>query len=111
VKPPARAVVGQLIWSADGGVWGLWRVRPFPHAYTAGSDITQLLEVMDRGECPCGDTESVPRGRLAEINEEIAGLARLRDELARLLDAHPATSCPGSDPDTWWCRNDFTGRR
>jgi AAA-like domain len=38
VKPPARAVVGQLIWSADGGVWTLWRVRPFPHAYTATSD-------------------------------------------------------------------------
>jgi hypothetical protein len=31
-------VVGQLIWSADGGVWALWRVRPFPHAYTATSD-------------------------------------------------------------------------
>jgi AAA-like domain len=38
VKPPARAVVGQLIWSADGGVWALWRVRPFPHAYTATTD-------------------------------------------------------------------------
>jgi hypothetical protein len=30
--------VGQLIWSADGGVWAVWRVRPFPHAYTATSD-------------------------------------------------------------------------
>jgi hypothetical protein len=38
VKPPARAVVGNLIWSTDGGVWGLWRVSPFPHAHTAAAD-------------------------------------------------------------------------
>jgi hypothetical protein len=38
VKPPARAVAGHMVWSADGGVWALWRVRPFPHAHTATSD-------------------------------------------------------------------------
>jgi AAA-like domain len=38
VKPPARAVVGQLIWSTDGGVWALWRVRPFAHAHTNVAD-------------------------------------------------------------------------
>jgi hypothetical protein len=35
VKPPARAIVGHLIWSADGGVWALWRVAPFAHAHTS----------------------------------------------------------------------------
>jgi hypothetical protein len=38
VKPPARAVVGNLIWSTDGGVWALWGVDPFPHAHTAAAD-------------------------------------------------------------------------
>jgi hypothetical protein len=38
VKPPARAIVGHLIWSTDGGVWGLWSVKPFPHAHTAAVD-------------------------------------------------------------------------
>jgi AAA-like domain len=38
VRPPARAVVGHLIWSADGGVWALWSVKPFPHAHTAVAD-------------------------------------------------------------------------
>lgn len=33
MKPPARAIVGNLIWSTDGGVWALWRVKPFDHAY------------------------------------------------------------------------------
>ena len=38
MKPPARAVAGQLIWSSDGGVWALWRVRPFAHAHTSVAD-------------------------------------------------------------------------
>jgi hypothetical protein len=33
MKPPARAIVGNLIWSTDGGVWALWRIKPFDHAY------------------------------------------------------------------------------
>ena len=35
VKPPARAIVGNLVWSNDGGVWAVWQVTPFPHAHTA----------------------------------------------------------------------------
>jgi hypothetical protein len=66
---------------------------------------------MDRGQCLCGHTEALLRSRLTEIDDEIAGLTRLRDELARVLDTHPATTCPGTDPDSWWCRNDFTERR
>lgn len=38
MKPPARAVIGDLVWSTDGGVWAVWQVRPFPHAHTAASD-------------------------------------------------------------------------
>ena len=38
MKPPARAIVGNLVWSVDGGVWGVWQVSPFPHAHTAPAD-------------------------------------------------------------------------
>jgi len=38
VKPPARAIVGHLVWSTDGGVWALWSVKPYPHAHTAAPD-------------------------------------------------------------------------
>ncbi|HKH04213.1 MAG TPA: ATP-binding protein [Acidimicrobiales bacterium] len=38
MKPPARALVGNLIWSTDGGVWALWRVAPFAHAHTSAAD-------------------------------------------------------------------------
>src|SRR5690606_27231829 len=38
VKPPARAIVGNLVWSTDGGVWAVWRVFPFPLAHTSVAD-------------------------------------------------------------------------
>jgi AAA-like domain len=38
VRPPARAILDNLVWSTDGGVWALWRVSPFPHAHTALGD-------------------------------------------------------------------------
>jgi hypothetical protein len=38
VKPPASAILGNLVWSTDRGVWAVWRVEPFPHAHTALAD-------------------------------------------------------------------------
>ena len=38
MKPPARAIAGHLVWSADGGTWAVWRVEPFPHAHTSTAD-------------------------------------------------------------------------
>ena len=107
---PPRSPSGYRLYAPDLDE-RLRFIRGAKHLGLRLQDIAQLLEVMGRGQCPCGHTEALLRGRLTEIDEEIAGLARLRDELARLLDTHPATTCPGTEPDTWWCRNDFTGRR
>jgi hypothetical protein len=38
MKPPARAVVGNLVWSTDGGTWAVWRVDPFPYGSTGVAD-------------------------------------------------------------------------
>lgn len=37
MKPPARAVVDNLIWSNDGGVWATWRVDPLPHGHSSAA--------------------------------------------------------------------------
>jgi DNA-binding transcriptional MerR regulator len=74
-------------------------------------DIAELLEVMDRGQCPCGHTDGLLRRRLAEINDEIIELATVRDELTRLLDTHPPSACADGAAETWWCRDEFAGRR
>jgi DNA-binding transcriptional MerR regulator len=86
-------------------------IRGAKHLGLRLADIARLVDVMDRGHCPCGHTEALLRRRLAAIDDEIAELTRLRDELERLLDAHPATACPDDDPGTWWRRSDFAGRR
>jgi DNA-binding transcriptional MerR regulator len=74
-------------------------------------DIAELLEVMDRGQCPCGHTDGLLRRRLAEINEEIAELAGVRDELTRILDSHPPAACADGTAETWWCRDELAERR
>ncbi len=38
MKGPARAIAGQLVWSADGGAWAVWQVEPFPHAHRSRAD-------------------------------------------------------------------------
>jgi DNA-binding transcriptional MerR regulator len=66
-------------------------------------EVRDLLEVMDRGQCPCGHTEQLIGQHLAEIDTEIHRLRTLKTELKGLLDR--AQSCP---PDTWWCATEFT---
>jgi DNA-binding transcriptional MerR regulator len=70
-------------------------------------DIAELLEAADRGQCPCGHTEVLLRGRLAEIDAELGRLAALRTQLARLLDAHPQAACRDPDVGGWWCVAEF----
>ena len=57
------------------------------------AEIRELLDVRDRGECPCEPAASLLHQRLTEIDEEIGQLSRLRDDLARFV-AHPNCRLP-----------------
>jgi DNA-binding transcriptional MerR regulator len=70
--------------------------------------IVELLEVADRGQCPCGHTETLLRQRLAEVDAELDRLEALRTELARLLDAHPEAACQDPAVGGWWCVQEFS---
>lgn len=48
--------------------------------------IAELLDVRQRGLCPCGHTRRALEERVAELDSELASLARLRDDIARMLD-------------------------
>lgn len=71
-------------------------------------DIGELLEVVDRGQCPCGHTETLLGRRLAEVDQELARLGALRDELARLLAERPKQVCSGTTASEWWCVQAFS---
>lgn len=44
-------------------------------------DIKELLDVRDRGSCPCGHTEVLVERRLAEVQAEIEQLEAVREQL------------------------------
>lgn len=50
-------------------------------------DIGELVEIRDRGLCPCGHARDLLVARVDELAGEIAGLRRLRRDIRGLLDA------------------------
>jgi DNA-binding transcriptional MerR regulator len=70
-------------------------------------EIAELLEIVDRGQCPCGHTEALLRQRLAEVDVELARHGALRAELARLLAQAPEQGCTVETAEEWWCVQAF----
>ena len=66
--------------------------------------IGELLEIRERGLCPCGHTRLLLERRLSEIDEEMGVLARLRADIDQMIDALPA---PLSVADGWQCTSDL----
>jgi DNA-binding transcriptional MerR regulator len=70
-------------------------------------EIRELLEVLDRGQCPCGHTDALLRRRLVEVEVELVRLGGLRAELTRLLAQAPEQGCSAATADQWWCVQAF----
>lgn len=68
-------------------------------------DIAELLQIADRGSCPCGHSEDLVRRRLAELDAEIARLTETRRQLSALSDC--STGACGALP--WPCADDTGG--
>ena len=60
--------------------------------------IGELLDISQRGLCPCGHTRRLLEDRVAELDEELSSLARLRDDIALMLDELPEPGRTG-----WQC--------
>ena len=104
---PARSAAGYRLY--DQAAVG--RLRLIKGAQRAGlrlREIGELLQVADRGQCPCGHTETLLRQRLAEVRAELVRLRGLEDELVRLLRHHPDPACPEmvTAAADWWCATD-----
>jgi DNA-binding transcriptional MerR regulator len=70
-------------------------------------EIGELLEIQDRGACPCGHTKTLVERHLAEIDAEMNRLARLRDQLASMAEMEcPATA----ESELWQCQAEFVRR-
>ncbi|MGH2811926.1 MAG: heavy metal-responsive transcriptional regulator [Actinomycetota bacterium] len=68
------------------------------------TEIRDLLEIQDRGACPCGHTRDLVRMRVSEIDAEIRRLELLRCELGEL----EALECPSPEGQGGWpCQTRF----
>jgi DNA-binding transcriptional MerR regulator len=69
------------------------------------TEIKELLEVQDRGLCPCGHTGELLSRRILEVNQEIERLAQLRGDLQTMVSQ--ADLCPEPMPASWECSVEF----
>jgi DNA-binding transcriptional MerR regulator len=109
---PARSAAGYRLYDRDA----VGRLRLIKGAQRAGlrlREIVELLQVADRGQCPCGHTETLLRGRLAEVRAELERLRALEADLTRLLEQPPDPPCPEATTAAvaWWCAEDVADQR
>jgi DNA-binding transcriptional MerR regulator len=107
LPPPERTRAGYRLFD-EGSVGRLQFIKTAQGLGLRLKDIGQLLEVMDRGLCPCGHTEHLLEARMAEVDEEIRRLTSLREAMAHTLAACPA-DC--TDLNCWPCGMDSASCR
>jgi len=111
LPPTGRSASGYRLY----GEQAVERLRFIRGAQRVGlrlREIRELLEISDRGLCPCGHTEELVRLRLAELKEEIDRLSATKTELLALLERFPSDECP-PDAEGWAREKEFHpgGRR
>lgn len=65
------------------------------------ADIKELLDVRDRGQCPCGHTRDLVERRLAEVEAEIRQLSAVHGQLLRLKKRNE--ECLDAAAGDWSC--------
>lgn len=104
LKPADRGANGYRVFDEQA----VERLGFIKGAQTMGlrlREIRELLEVRDRGLCPCRHAEAITRRRIEEVDAAIKGLQAIRRQLLTL-----ANQLPPSDPtDLWPCEVAFAG--
>jgi DNA-binding transcriptional MerR regulator len=83
LPPPERTPSGYRVYDRAAAE----RLRFIRGAQRMGlrlADIGELLDVRDRGQCPCGHTATLIQRRLAEVNAELRELTDVRRQLLDL---------------------------
>lgn len=71
------------------------------------TEIGELLEIQDRGACPCGHARSIVERRIEEIDDEVARLSSFRAELSEMA----RLDCPTTtQSELWPCEARFIER-
>lgn len=106
--PPPRTTSGYRQFGDDA----IRRVRFIKGAQSLGlklGEIRELLEIQDKGACPCGHTRQLVERRIEELDEEIRGLQVLRADLDSLKELQCLTT-EQSVGGSWPCEIEFVKR-
>ena len=93
---PDRSASGYRLYGDDA----VQRLRLIKHAQRFGlrlEEVGELLEIRERGLCPCGHTRRLLERRAAELDEQITALTGLREDIADILED------PISTDKEWQC--------
>lgn len=103
---PGRTLSGYRIYGDDAAERLLF-IKGVQRFGLRLREVRELLEVLDRGACPCGHTHDLVEKRIGEIDEEIKELTRVKERLTRL--AKEVRSVKRQDPRTgqWPCQRQF----
>ncbi|MDP8938297.1 MAG: heavy metal-responsive transcriptional regulator [Actinomycetota bacterium] len=88
---PDRSASGYRVYDDDA----VERVQFIKHAQRFGlrlDEIAELLEIREQGLCPCGHTRRLLERRLVQLDDDMAAMARLRGDIAHMLEALPPRS-------------------
>lgn len=108
LAPPKRMSSGYRQF--DEGA--IRRVRFIKGAQSLGlklAEIRELLEIQDKGACPCGHTRQLVERRLTELDREIGELQTLRSELEGLKEWNCLATQQPIDGG-WPCEAEFVKR-
>jgi DNA-binding transcriptional MerR regulator len=87
---PDRSASGYRLYRDDA----VQRLRLIKHAQRFGlrlEEVGELLQIRERGLCPCGHTRQLLERRVAELDDQIAALTTLREDIGRILDDADST--------------------
>lgn len=108
LTPPKRTSSGYRQFDEEA----IRRVRFIKGAQSLGlklAEIRELLEIQDKGACPCGHTRQLVGRRIYEIDREIGELQTLRSELEALKELECLTKEQPVDGG-WPCEAEFLKR-
>ena len=91
LHPPDRTASGYRAFGDDA----VERLRFIKGAQRIGlrlAEIKELLDIRDRGLCPCGHTEDLLNRRVLEIEAEIAELKKTKADLLAFTERFNANA-------------------
>jgi DNA-binding transcriptional MerR regulator len=100
LPPPPRTAAGYRLYGDDMAD----RLAFICGARRMGlrlADIKELLDIRDRGQCPCGHTKDLVERRLGEIEAEMRQLSAVRGALLTLKQRNE--ECVDGTADDWSC--------